>query len=67
MRAFKPAYLLLLVPFIALLWPPFYARTEPTLWGFPFFYWYQIAWVPLASLLTGIVYLATQKKKGDRP
>src|SRR6202008_607704 len=31
--------LLLLLPFVALLWVPFYNSIEPTLLGFPFFYW----------------------------
>ncbi len=49
-------YLLLLVPFIGLLWVPFYASADPEVFGFPFFYWYQFAWVPITSLLTFIVY-----------
>ena len=32
-------YLLLIIPFVALLWVPFYNSIEPTLWGIPFFYW----------------------------
>ncbi len=48
--------LLLLLPFIGLLWVPFYNAAEPSLFGFPFFYWYQIAWVPMSSLLTYIVW-----------
>lgn len=54
----KKTYLnwLLLVPFIALLWLPFYNFSEPTLLGFPFFYWYQLLWVPLTSLIIYIVY-----------
>ena len=48
--------LLLLLPFIGLLWLPFYNAREPSLWGFPYFYWYQFAWVPIASLFTYIVY-----------
>ena len=36
-------WLLLLVPFIGLLWVPFYHSMEPSLFGFPFFYWYQLA------------------------
>jgi hypothetical protein len=43
--------LLLAVPFIALLWVPFYNSIEPTLWGIPFFYWYQFLWVILTSAL----------------
>lgn len=33
---------LLLLPFIGLLWVPFYNFKEPQLLGFPFFYWYQL-------------------------
>lgn len=48
--------LILLIPFIALLWVPFYARTRPVLMGFPFFYAWQFAWVVLVALLTWIVH-----------
>ena len=48
--------LLLLLPFLGLLDPALYVRTDPALLGFPFFYWYQFAWVIIAALLTGIVY-----------
>ena len=54
-------YLLLLLPFLGLLWVPFYNTTEPSLFGFPFFYWYQLAWVPVSSLLTFIVWRATRR------
>jgi uncharacterized membrane protein len=49
-------WLLLLVPFIGLLWVPFYNKALPALFGFPFFYWYQLLWVPITALLTFIVY-----------
>jgi len=55
---------LLLLPFIGLLWVPFYNQALPSLFGFPFFYWYQLAWVPLTSLLIWIVY-RHELKKGD--
>ena len=48
--------LLLVLPYLGLCFPQLYARAEPTLWGFPFFYWYQFAWVILTSALLGIVY-----------
>lgn len=48
--------LLLVLPYIGLCFPQMYARATPALWGFPFFYWYQFAWVIAASALTGIVY-----------
>ncbi|MGC7406550.1 DUF3311 domain-containing protein [Pandoraea pneumonica] len=54
--------LLLLLPFIGLLWVPFYNSELPTLWGFPFFYWYQFAWVPVTSLLIWIVFRDGLKK-----
>jgi hypothetical protein len=49
-------YLLLVLPFVGLLWVPIYADAKPELFGFPFFYWYQFAWVPVTALLTWIVY-----------
>lgn len=48
--------LLLIIPFIGLLWVPFYNSAEPELWGFPFFYWYQFIWVFITSGLIWIVY-----------
>ena len=53
--------LLLLVPFVALLWVPFYNSSEPTLLGFPFFYWYQFGWIVMSSVVTGAVYLLTRE------
>ncbi|MBV8815217.1 MAG: DUF3311 domain-containing protein [Verrucomicrobia bacterium] len=52
--------LLLLIPFVALLWVPFYNRAEPAVAGFPFFYWYQFLWIPLTSLLIYIVHRRTK-------
>ena len=52
--------LLLLVPFVALLWVPFYNSSEPALFGFPFFYWNQFLWVPITSLLIFVVYLKSR-------
>jgi hypothetical protein len=49
-------WLILLIPYIALLWLPFYNDTHPSFAGFPFFYWYQFLWVPLTSLLIYVVY-----------
>jgi hypothetical protein len=48
--------LVLILPYLFLCFPQLYARTTPTLFGFPFFYWYQFAWVILASLLMALVY-----------
>ncbi|MGF6571459.1 Protein of unknown function [Paraburkholderia fungorum] len=49
-------WLILLFPYIALLWLPFYNHAYPSFAGFPFFYWYQFLWVPLTSLLIYAVY-----------
>ncbi len=60
--ASKALNLLLLLPYLGLLWPPMYAHAEPYLFGFPFFYWYQFLWVILSALLTGLVYFATHRR-----
>ena len=53
---------LLALPFIGLLWVPFYNQELPSLFGFPFFYWYQFAWVPLTALIIWLVYRDGLKK-----
>ena len=55
--------LLLLLPYAGLLFPAIYARQTPALFGFPFFYWYQFAWVIAASLIMGIVYAKTRDRR----
>lgn len=52
-------YLLFVCQYVAVLWPPFYNTIEPTWMGLPRFYWYQLLWVVISAVLTGIVYLAT--------
>jgi hypothetical protein len=58
-------YWLLLIPFAATLIPPIYARATPTLFGFPFFYWYQILWIVLSALIVWIVYAVTRESESD--
>lgn len=41
------ALALLLAPVAGLAAVPLYDRTQPRLLSIPFFYWYQLAWVPL--------------------
>ncbi len=60
-RLMHPRLLLLLVPYIALCFPSFYARTTPEIFGFPFFYWYQFLWVVLTSTLLGVYYRLSRK------
>jgi hypothetical protein len=54
-------YLLLVLPFIAMFWVSSYNSVEPAWGGVPFFYWYQVLWIPIAAGLTLIVYFATQR------
>jgi uncharacterized Tic20 family protein len=54
------ALLLLLIPFVALLFPGWYSLASPHLFGIPFFIWYQFLWVILGVLVTGLVYLLDQ-------
>ncbi|GGE26815.1 hypothetical protein GCM10011391_01450 [Pullulanibacillus camelliae] len=56
-KRFSYWYLLLIIPFIATLWPGIYAFDKPRLFGFPFFYWYQLIWVILTAVITAIVYI----------
>lgn len=57
-------WILLLLPFIGLLWIPFYNSELPALFGFPFFYWYQLLWVPMTAFLIWIVF-QSGRAKGD--
>jgi hypothetical protein len=41
---------LLLAPCLLALWAPLYNSTEPFLFGFPFFYWFQLLLVPVSAL-----------------
>jgi hypothetical protein len=52
-------HLLLLVPFLALITPWFNA-VEPRLFGMPFFYWSQFAWIPVTAGCLAVVHLRTR-------
>ncbi len=54
-------YLLFVVQFAVVLWPPFYNKLEPTLLGIPFFYWFQLLWVFASAVFTAIVYFAASE------
>ena len=43
---------------------PLYDTTDPTLFGFPFYYWFQLALIPAAVVLTVIAYYIS--KGADR-
>ena len=56
---FRAWNLLLLVPLISLVTPVFNVR-DPELFGLPFFYWFQVAVIPLGILCTLAVHLLTR-------
>lgn len=56
----RKAYWLLVVPFVATLLPFLYNRAEPALFGMPFFYWYQLAWVLITGGLLGLIVYLTR-------
>ena len=54
--------LLLVVPFALVIWVPFYNSIEPTLFGIPFFYWYQLAAILLGAFVVMGVYLLERRQ-----
>lgn len=60
-RSYRRWYWLLLVPLVGLLIPSIYNDVDPTLIGIPFFYWYQLAWVPVSVAVTALVYTKTRR------
>jgi Protein of unknown function (DUF3311) len=63
-RSHRAWYWLLLIPLVGLLIPPIYNSEDPELFGLPFFYWYQLAWVPLSVAVTAVVYVKTRRPRG---
>jgi uncharacterized membrane protein len=55
----------LLAPFAALLWVPWYAAAGPRLAGMPFFYWYQLAWIPGSAVLMAVAYRLTRHERPE--
>ena len=60
-RGFRLSYLLLLIPYIAMMWVPYYNRIVPEIVGIPFFYWYQLAWIVLGAAILLPAYLAESR------
>ena len=49
------------------LMPQLYSFDAPRLGGMPFFYWYQLLWVPVSAALTGTAYwLVTREDRRRR-
>ena len=57
---------LLVAPFVALLWVGSYNRLDPAFIGIPFFYWYQLAWVVVSAVFTGAAYLLVRREETGR-
>jgi hypothetical protein len=49
--------LLILVPLT--MWVPLYNRVEPSLAGFPFFYWFLLLEIVIGAVLTALAYFVT--------
>ena len=58
--------LLLLIPFVAVLWPPFYASLQPAWEGIPLFIWYQFLWTIIAAVITAVVFLVQHAGESER-
>jgi hypothetical protein len=54
---------LLLVPIVVPLCTFIYNRKEPTLFGFPFFYWAQLSFIVLGVSTTVFVYQMTKRRR----
>ena len=55
---------LLLAVLVATLWVPLYNKLTPALGGWPFFYWYQLLWVPIVALVSWCAYLLSKLARG---
>ncbi|MCQ4199980.1 DUF3311 domain-containing protein [Streptomyces sp. NPDC058783] len=58
--------LCLVAPFVAMLWVGSYTKVDPAFIGIPFFYWYQMAWVLISTLLTVTAYKLWQRDQRGR-
>ncbi len=56
---------LLLASLVGMLWVPFYARSTPKLGAFPFFYWYQLMWVPFVAIGSWAAYLLIRPRRAS--
>ena len=58
--------LLLAIPLL-MLFTPVFNREGPHLFGIPFFYWYQMAFVLVGVVCVGVVYLKTKNVSTEAP
>ncbi|MGP8000203.1 MAG: DUF3311 domain-containing protein [Streptosporangiaceae bacterium] len=54
--------ILLLVAIGGALCVPIYSRYLPKLGDFPFFYWYQLSWVPVVAILCWLCHLLLRRR-----
>ena len=52
-------YLWLGAPCVIALWAPLYNSVDPTLLGFPFFYWFQLLTIIIGAGLAALAYFVT--------
>ena len=61
------AGILLATAIVVPLFVPAYSVDEPRLAGMPYFYWYQMMWIPVTAGLVGISYwLVTREDRRRR-
>ena len=65
-RVFVGVGVLLALGIVPALLVGLYDRMDPTLAGFPFFYWFQFLLIPVTSVLTYVAYRVL-RQEGRRP
>ncbi len=51
-------HVILFVPFFTAICVPLYNRIEPSFYGIPFFYWFQVVLIVVAAVVTALAYKA---------
>jgi hypothetical protein len=70
LAAVRPAHwiaggLLVMTTVVPLLVPT-YSKERPSLWGFPFFYWYQLMWVLISAVTVSIAFQLVIREERKR-
>jgi hypothetical protein len=58
----SPLYWLLLIPVVVPLLVPLFNGADPKLFGFPRFYWLQLAFILIGVATTTLVYQLTKRR-----
>lgn len=61
---FTVAGILIAIPTIVLAVVPLYNHSDPVFLGLPFFYWFQMIWLVIATILYSFASLLISKVKG---